>query len=116
MPASDQLYTFDGTLWRCPGRPPIDTAFILGVTKPTTSNVAVGLSPTTIVTTATTFAGSGTVVNDTQFDNWVTVTGTNITFNRCLFRGAPSGDPALGKRIVEVRGASVSNAVFNHCK
>lgn len=117
--ATTQVYKLASGLWTSPGRSSISTLGAYGTYKPDTpgTNVALNLSPTSTVTTATTFSTAGQTINDTTFNNWVTVNNTqNVTFNRCVFRGAPAGDTNLATRIVEVKGASASNIVFNDCK
>src|SRR5262245_4712521 len=50
----------------------------------------------TVVTGSKTYSGSGQVISGKDFHGYVKVTGSNITFKNCIFRGGtPSGNNAL---------------------
>jgi hypothetical protein len=68
-----------------------------GTAKPDASNTGVVAGTAlTVVTGNQTFSTSGQVITGKDFRGYVKVTGTNITFKNCIFRGGtPSGNNAL---------------------
>ena len=68
-----------------------------GTAKPDASNTGViAGTALTIVTGNQTFSTSGQVITGKDFRGYVKVTGSNITFKNCVFRGGtPSGNNAL---------------------
>jgi hypothetical protein len=68
-----------------------------GTAKPDASNTGVVAgTPLTVVTGNQTFSTSGQVITGKDFRGYVKVTGSNITFKNCIFRGGtPSGNNAL---------------------
>src|SRR6185369_7797864 len=68
-----------------------------GTAKPDASNTGVVAGRSlTIVTGDQTFSTSGQVITGKDFRGYVKVTGSNITFKNCIFRGGtPSGYNAL---------------------
>jgi hypothetical protein len=78
------------TATRTPTQPP-------GTAKPDASNTGVAAgTPLTVVADNQTFSTSGQVITGKDFHGYVKVTGSNITFKNCIFRGdTPSGNNAL---------------------
>ena len=68
-----------------------------GTAKPDASNTGVVAGTAlTVVTGNQTFSTSGQVITGKDFRGYVKVTGSNITFKNCIFRGGtPSGNNAL---------------------
>jgi hypothetical protein len=69
----------------------------LGTARPDAANTGVVAgTPLTVVVGNQTFSTSGEVITGKDFHGYVTVTGSNITFKNCIFRGGtPSGNNAL---------------------
>jgi hypothetical protein len=68
-----------------------------GTVKPDASNTGVVAgTPLTVVADNQTFSTSGQVITGKDFHGYVKVTGSNITFKNCIFRGGtPNGNNAL---------------------
>jgi hypothetical protein len=78
-------------------RTPTTTAPKPRTGKPNSSNTGVNAGTRlTVVNGNQTFSGSGQVISGKDFHGYVKVTGSNITFKDCIFRGGtPSGNNAL---------------------
>lgn len=109
------LYTYLSTdVWKnIDGDEISPVAFTLGVTKPDATNTGL-VSATTSVNSAadTTFSTNGQVVTDTRFDGNINVTGDNVSFYNCWFRGK---ETTTGNNIVRANDAGQTGAIFERC-
>jgi hypothetical protein len=90
---------------------------VLGVDKPTSSNTG-ALQPASElidVTSTTTYSSNNQTITGRNFLARVIVTGNNVRFENCIFRGsvaAPSGDQSL----VDCTSQNMTGAYFQDCE
>ncbi len=91
------------------------SSLVYGTYLPDSSTTGIMSAPTTTITTNSTYSDtSGTIklIEDTEFQGHVYVTGKNYTFRNCFFSGPVAG---ITDSIVQLRYASSSGNRFEDC-